>query len=203
MANQRREIPNYAMNRLVAGVDWGGGGESATVLVIGFVNRRNKHFQVCRFDRWSPRADPEETSQQIATICNQLGVMCIAADGGGNGSVYNRLLLARMRRVIPIFAILYSSSDHEPVQNGVVRQWTVDRTRSISTLIARIKDRQVRFPCVADCGSFLDEMASVVTEYDNYTRRFRYVRTPGQPDDALHACNYAHLVGLRSIRAVY
>ena len=200
-ANRISDVPLVSRRGIIAGIDWGGGVDSATVLAVGYVTPGNRSFNFCRFDRWGPRAEPEDTCRQIAVLCNQLGVRGIAADGGGNGSVYNRLLLRAMGRLVPFWAIHYSAADQEPIANGDLTQWTVNRTASIGTLFMRIKLGQIRFPRVADSGSFLDEIASEVVQYDDLSRSFKYMRTPGQRDDALHACNYAHVLALRTVRA--
>ena len=54
------------------------------------------------------------------------------------------------------------------------------------------------FPRVDQCGSFLDEFAVELAEYDDITRTVRYTHPDGMQDDAVHATNYALLVALRS-----
>jgi hypothetical protein len=54
------------------------------------------------------------------------------------------------------------------------------------------------FPRVEETGTFLDEFASEVAEYDNITRTIRYSHPETQQDDALHATNYALLLAIRS-----
>jgi hypothetical protein len=47
----------------------------------------------------------------------------------------------------------------------------------------------------------LDEFACVVAEYDDHLRSVKYTHPEGQPDDALHVCNYAHVVAVRQFHA--
>jgi len=131
-------------------------------------------------------------------------VRWIAADGGGNGQVYNRYLLQHLSSgARPAFyAINYSQSNQNPVQHGALWHWTVDRSGTIGTLFGRIKNRQLRFPSVAETGSFLDEFVCEVAIYDNEMRSVRYSKPDNQRDDALHATNYAEIVGLRMLHAV-
>jgi hypothetical protein len=49
---------------------------------------------------------------------------------------------------------------------------------------------------VADVGSFLDEFACEVAEYDDQQRTIKYTHPETQQDDALHATNYALLAGV-------
>lgn len=55
----------------------------------------------------------------------------------------------------------------------------------------------LQFPAASECGRFLDHFACEVAEYDDYHRTIRYTHPETQPDDALHATNYALLAGLR------
>jgi hypothetical protein len=201
MAKRREDVPVAASRILAAGIDWGGSTNSSTALVIGYVAPKDLNFHVCLFRRWLPGMDPIVIRNEVASPCNQFGVRFIAADGGGNGSVYNRLLVDGLDRRVPVFGIHYSTVDQEPTADGVLRQWTISRTGSISTLLTKIKLRKVRFPRVADCGTFLDEFAGLLAERDDYNRSIKFTHTPGQFDDSVHAANYLHAVALRCVHA--
>jgi hypothetical protein len=75
--------------------------------------------------------------------------------------------------------------------------WTVNRSASIGTVFGRVKKRTILFPRVEDCGSFLDELECEVAEYDDISRSIKYSHPETQPDDCLHASNYAVLIGTR------
>ena len=49
-------------------------------------------------------------------------------------------------------------------------------------------------------GSFLDEFACEVLEYDDDQRSGRFVHPETMPDDTLHATNYALLMGVRAFQ---
>ena len=55
-----------------------------------------------------------------------------------------------------------------------------------------------RRAAVAQSGSYLDEFACEVAEYDDINRTVRYSHPETQQDDAMHATNYALLVGIRT-----
>src|SRR5205085_2424328 len=124
MCTSLEQVPRVARNALVAGIDWGGGSTSATAAVIGYLTPHDLIFHVCVFRRWLPGSDPLVVRQQVADLCDQFQVRLIAADGAGNGSVYNRLLFGSFNRRVPIFGIHYSIVDQDPVPNGVLTQWT-------------------------------------------------------------------------------
>jgi hypothetical protein len=96
---------------------------------------------------------------------------------------------------VPLFAILYSAADHEPYQDGVLVKWTVNRSATIGVLFGRVKKQTLLFPRVEEMGSYLDEFACEIAEYDDQQRSIKYTHPETQQDDALHATNYALLLG--------
>jgi hypothetical protein len=89
---------------------------------------------------------------------------------------------------------------HNPEQEGTLWKWTVSRSASIGNVFGRVKKRMLLFPSVRDSGTFLDEFACEVAEYDDYDRSIRYSHPETLPDDCLHATNYALLLGCRANR---
>ena len=154
-------------------------------------------FQICRYDRFSADEDPDRIINEVARRCQHFSVQLIGADGGGNGHVLNRLLLDRLNRSNCMYAILYSASGQEPRQDGVLSKWTVNRSATIGALFSRVKKRKIMFPRVLESGSYLDEFACEVAEYDDINRTVRYSHPETQQDDAMHATNYALQVGIR------
>jgi hypothetical protein len=152
---------------------------------------------VVRFERFRVDEEPDRVLQQVADRCARFKVYLIGADGGGNGHVYNRLLIDRLVQPCLFHAILYSTSEHEPLQEGYLWRWTVNRSASIGTVFGRVKKRTISFPRAQDCGAFLDEFAGEIAEYDESQRSICYTHPETQPDDALHATNYALLVAIR------
>lgn len=67
----------------------------------------------------------------------------------------------------------------------------VNRLATIGGLFSRIKKKTIIFPRVADCGSFLDEFACEVAEYDDPARTVKSSHPETLQDDAMHATNYA------------
>ena len=113
MAKTLADVPTEGRDRLIAGIDWGGGTTSATVLVIGYM-RPDLHSVIVRMERFRPQEEPDRVLDQVAEICRKFGVRVIAADGGGNGHVYNRLLQNSLRYKANLHAIIYGPTDQEP-----------------------------------------------------------------------------------------
>jgi hypothetical protein len=200
MAKSLDDIAPQGRNKLVCGIDWGGGSVSRTVLVIGWMDQ-NYHFQVCRLERFDSHDEPGYVLEQVAQRCMQFKVQLIAADGGGGGSVQNRLLVDRLGGFPNFYAIYYSATDHEPQRDGILTKWTVSRTGTIGNLFSRVKKQKISFPRVADCGSYLDEFVCETIVHDDINRTVKYTHPDTQQDDALHACNYGLVVAARDFNA--
>jgi hypothetical protein len=198
MAQSLKDVPPEGRARLVAGIDWGGGGISQTVLVIGYMDD-GYCFHVVRFERFRRGEDPKQLLGQVAQQCARFQTRWIGADGGGFGHVYNRLLTEQFAQgQVVLHAIMYSASEHEPFQEGQLLRWTVNRSATIGVLFGRVKKRSLLFPRVQDCGSFLDHFACEVAEHDNFQRSIKFTHPETQPDDALHATNYGLIVATRA-----
>lgn len=195
MAQSLADVPALYRDHIIAGLDWGGGGTSRTVLVLGFM-RADFKFQICRMERFAAQEDPDRILTEVACRCQQFKVRLIGADGGGNGYVYNRLLLDKLQGGHDLYAILYSASGQPPRQDGMLWKWTVGRSHSIGAVFSRVKKKMVIFPDVRESGSFLDEFACEVLEYDDDQRSGRFIHPETMPDDALHATNYALILAV-------
>lgn len=102
-----------------------------------------------------------------------------------------------------MYAILYAETGQEPRREGDLWKWTVGRSITIGGVFSRVKKRSLRFPRAADCGSFLDEFACELAEYNDETRSVRYTHPDNTQDDALHATNYALVIGIRLFNLIY
>ena len=161
--------------------------------------RPDLHSVIVRMERFRPQEEPNHVLEQVAETCRTFAVRIIAADGGGNGHVYNPLLQNRLDYKANLYAIIYSATDQEPFPYGKLVKWTINRSASIGATFSRIKKRMLHFPRVQECGEFLDEFVVELAEYDDQERTIRYTHPDGLPDDALHAANYLQQIGLRLV----
>jgi hypothetical protein len=191
MAATLADVPRQHRDLLVAGIDWGGGGRSRTVLVIGSL-RENRVFEIWRMERLQSSEDTDYVLDVIAQRLRDFRIQTIAADGGGAGHHLNRQLLNRLGQEW-MYAILYGATSHEPRREGTLVKWMVDRSATIGLVFTRVKHRQIDFPRLAESGVFLDDFACEIAEYDDEMRSIRYTHPESQTDDALHATNYAAL----------
>jgi len=196
MAQRQGEIPAPYRRQLVAGIDWGGGAVSRTVLTIGFL-RADNVLELCLLERFGAREEPQQILEAIAQRCRALGVRWIAADGNGNGHVYNRLLLDKLGAGHHLCGLLYAQSDQQPVRDGALMKWTINRSAAIGALFSRIKKRLLQLPQVSQSGSFLEDFTAELAEYDDHQRTIRFTHPDTQPDDTLHASVYLMQLALR------
>jgi hypothetical protein len=138
-----------------------------------------------------------------STLCPSWASGVAWADGNGNGHVYNRLLLGKVQPRYGLYAIYYSASEQEPTADGALTRWTVNRSASIGAVFGRVKRKQLIFPRRQDADVFLDEFACESAVYDDQQRAIKYVHPNTQPDDTLHATNYALLIATRAYHAGY
>lgn len=201
MVTSIRDVPGPLRQRLIAGIDWGGGVVSRTVLVLGYM-REDDHFVTVYLERFRAQEDPNEILKVLVQRCKQFNVRLVAADGAGNGSVYNNLLINALPELLALYAIYYSVSDQEPRQyKGRLWNWTVGRTPSIGMVFTRVKKRRIIFPRLQDVSSFLNEIWCETAEYDDHQRTIKYTHPETQPDDTLHAVNYAAILARKALEA--
>jgi hypothetical protein len=182
---------------LICGIDWGGGMHSRTVAVLASMSA---NFTLQIHDVLALRAQEDSTAvlAAVTRYCQQHRVSAVAADANGNGQMYNRMLFGNLQLPGGFYGIFYSAADQDPVRDGVLWRWTVSRSGSIGSLFARIKRRQITFPCRGDMDEFLDEFACEIAEYDDQQRAIKYTKPETQRDDALHATNYAFVLATRA-----
>jgi hypothetical protein len=185
-----------AAGSLFAGVDWGGGSNSRTVVVIGELTS-DFVFRVRHVSAFRPTEDPLYSVEQVAKICRQLGVVAIAADSG-MGLTNNRLLFEKYTPSGSLYAITYAPGEKPPVRDGLLMKWTVDRTVTLSHVFTRVRKQSIRFPQLSEMREFLAEFACVVASYDGAMRSIKFTHAESQRDDTLHATNYALLLAVHS-----
>ncbi len=196
MAQSIDDFPAGARDHVIAGIDWGGALKSRTVVVLGWM-RPDFVFEIRKFSCFRADEDTEQLLDSVAQLLREFRVCHIAADGGGSGHHLNRLLLDRLSPDKRMYAILYSATDQEPRDEGLLWKWTVNRTATIGSLFSRVKKKMILFPRREECGHMLDEFACEIAVHDDVNRTIRYTHPDNLQDDALHAANYALVLGIR------
>jgi hypothetical protein len=80
-----------------------------------------------------PQGDPSRIVRKVFVICQRFRVSIIAADGNGNGAVYNRYLFDEMRkdgRQPRMWGLLYGADTKPPQPHGALTRWMITQVRS-------------------------------------------------------------------------
>jgi hypothetical protein len=174
-----------------AGVDWGSGSRSYTVLVI--LSVYNDRFVIHTAKRYTgDMADSDLQIKDIAYECKKHGVTVIGVDMGFGFHANSSLRLAFSRdRVLEYYSSHQMSKAIKWEKKA--NRYTLHRTTCMSRVINGIKRNQFRFPRWELWRPFAQDMLNVQVEYDDKKRVMKYTHREDAPDDAFHATMYAML----------
>ena len=142
---------------------------SRTVFVVGTM-LQDFTFHISYMQAFQAQEHPNQIVEELAQLCRELRVDSIAADGNGNGHVFNRILYSKFPPPKGFYGIFYSSTDQPVTPDGALYRVTLSRSRSIGGLLSRVKCKRLLFPQQQACDPFLDEFACETAEYDDHTR---------------------------------
>jgi hypothetical protein len=184
MAVRLTDIHAHLRTRMLAGIDWGGGAVSRTVAVIGCITDEGQ-LDVRTMIAMPVQEDPECVVQAVADLCQRFRVCAVAADGAGNGTVYNTLLLGRLPQLPRLFGMQYAATDHGPkAYRSRYLSWIIARSPSIGAIFHRIKMRRIAFPQLTQSAPLLREIYCETAEYDPHNRS---VLSPSRDSIGRHA----------------
>lgn len=200
MATTLSQVPAKHRGHLFAGIDWGAGGPANTAVVIGYVEG-SRGLTVVNLKKFRGNEESSVLLEQVGEHLKKFNVKCVATDGGGSGYHLDRLLHDGLQKSssVPVYEIIYSSTDQPPQQNGSLWRWHVSRSGSLGNVFSRVKKKLNRFPRIEDFRPFLAEFTCETTEYDEHMRTIKYTHPASQKDDTLHAMNYLQLIALRQM----
>jgi len=194
---------------IVSGCDWGGSDynrathtkESYTVHVMLGITNDGK-FDIIHMRRYSGMGYREIVGHILADH-RRLGGNALASDFGA-GAAYNMLLressaLSASRHIIFNYVGPNSAAVAEPHGDHMFNQLSLNRNEAITKLFMAVKESRIR------CYEW-EEAKTLLSYFLNMTRTqsensatgsttFRYLRSGEQPDDTLHATNFAFVLG--------
>lgn len=176
-----------------AGVDWGSGGLSKTVLVIGgFANRHV--FQVFYGKIFSPVEHPttESLVSEIARLCLKWNVSRVACDFG-YGHVENEMLREFVGDDVVEQYESVGMQRQAVRRNDQSGRYQHNMVQTLGQLIVGVKRGRFVFPRWRAWQPFAEHMMNCRKEYNWHTGRMTFANSPENPDDALHALNLAWL----------
>lgn len=180
---------------IFAGIDWGTGENSYTVLCLGhYEGNKFRIFFIHRFT--GADVDPEPQRQKIYDILHAFGVRLVGADYGG-GFDRNDFLLRKMG-INRIHRFQYVARPKKKVTwEPRLRRWMVHRTEVMSDVFNAIKREQLEFPRWEEFKEpYAQDMLNIFSEYNVTLRMIQYNHRPDRPDDSFHAITLCFLVSM-------
>jgi hypothetical protein len=178
-----------------AGIDWGTGENTYTVLSLGtYINQKFRIFYVHRFV--GEDVDPEPQLAKISEMLQYFNVRLVGADYGG-GFDRNDFLT---RKFGPkrIHKYQYMPRGKKKLQwNPQFRRWQMVRTEVMSDLFNAVKRKQLDFPRWEEFEDpYANDILNIFSEYNESLRMIQYTHRPDRPDDAFHSILYCFLVSM-------
>jgi hypothetical protein len=195
---------------IVSGCDWGGSDynralktkTSFTVHVILGITHDNK-FDILHMRQYSGMGYKEIVGH-ILSDHRYYGASALASDFGA-GQAYNFLLrepggLDPRRHVVFDYVGPRTAPIATPKgENNFVNLYMLNRNEAITELFLAIKNQRIRCYNWDQAQTRLSEFLNVVRVHKESeatgATSFRYIRAGDQPDDTLHAVNFAYVLG--------
>lgn len=175
-----------------AGIDWGTGENSYTVMSLGYYEgHRFRIFWIHRFT--GEDVDPQIQLAKIVAIIKAFNCRIIAADYGGGFSSNN--VLVREFGPARFHKFQYQARVKKKVyRDERLARFLVHRTEIMSDIFSAIKRGQLEFPRWEEFHQpFAEDMLNIFSEYNETLRMIMYTHRPDRPDDAFHSILYCFL----------
>jgi len=179
-----------------AGVDWGTGGESFTILSIWHYDAKGR-FTMLFAKRYSGvEADADFSIADIIRICKCFNVTRIGADWGFGFHANPQLQKAFSAAKVLLY--YHAGKQKEKVKwDKVGHKFITHRTRVLADIFVLIKTGPERggivFPSWEEFETFANDILCVYQENSETRGEIVYDHPRGSPDDFLHTLVYAFL----------
>ena len=193
------DFANTQTDMVFAGVDWGTGANSYTVLVLGSYARKEK-FHFFYWKRYEgSEADPAFVINDILRTLNRFSVAVVGVDYGFGFKMNDDL--ARQYNPYKVFQFEYVNSHQKTALDKVSGVWKLDRTSVMSDYFNAIrrKDTFVFPRWEYFYEPFGRDHLAVVAEENQTIRKLVYTHPKNQPDDSVHAAIYCFLASCMKI----
>jgi hypothetical protein len=196
LAQIRRQVG--VGNPVFAGIDWGTGEGSYTVLSLAaYLEGRFTVFYIHRFE--GPEIEPPRQLSIIEEIIRNWDVALVGVDYGGGFDRNDHL--QRKFGTNKIWKYQYSMPGQKVKWEPDLRRFLVHRTEVMSDVFNAIKRRHFfRFP---DWAHFEDpygsDFLSIFSEYNEQTRMIQYKHAPDHTDDSFHSVLLCLLVSMMMV----
>lgn len=187
--------PGATDNPVFAGIDWGTGEKSYTVLTLGtYVGGVFRIIYAHRFT--GQELDPPVQIAMIKKILHEFNAHIIGADYGGGFHPNDALMREFGPRKLVTFQYMgrvKRKVGYEPK----LRRYQVFRTPVMSDIFNAIKRKQIRFPRWEEFQEpYASDMCNIFSEYNKTMNMLQYNHRPDRPDDTFHSVLYCFLASM-------
>jgi hypothetical protein len=185
-----------------AGVDWGTGDASYTVLVV-FTYSENGAFEMIYAKKYEgTESEPDFAWRDIVKVCKALHVTRIGADWGFGFHTNSCLRRAFGRDRVILYQHAGNQKDKVKWDSSGMKYIT-HRTRvlqDVFTMLKNGKNRGMILPTWDISETIAQDILCVYSEYSEMRRQIVFNHPKGSPDDFLHAICYSLLVSQIDIK---
>lgn len=181
-----------------AGIDWGTGEGTYTVLSLGaYIGGFFTIFYIHRFT--GQETEPPVQLDIISKIIQGWNVDMIGVDYGGG---FDRNDALKRRFGDRIVKYQYSQPGVKVKWEDGLRRYLVHRTEVMSDIFNAVKSRRVfRFPRWEHFEDpFAKDFLNIFSEYNEQQRQIQYKKSPDATDDAFHSVLLCFLVSILRIQ---
>lgn len=173
-------------SEIFAGIDWGTGENTYTVLSLGtYIDGRFTIFYIHRFE--GQEMEPPVQMELIEHILHNWGVALTGVDYGGG--YHPNDALARKFGKTRIVKYQYSQPGQKVKWDDGLNRFLVHRTEVMSDIFTAIKRRDIfRFPRWEQFEEpFAEDFLSIFSEFNEQLRQIQYKKNPDSTDDSFHS----------------
>lgn len=182
-------------NPIFAGIDWGTGENSYTVLTLGtYVASKFTIIYAHRFT--GTELDPEAQLKMIEELLSEFKVLVIGTDYGGG--FHQNDFLMRKFGPLRLAKFQYMAKCKRKVEfEPKLRRYKVFRTEVMSDIFNAIKRKQLTFPRWVEFKEpYAQDMCNIFSEYNETMRMTQYNHRQDRPDDTFHSVLYCFLASM-------
>ena len=185
-----------AAQPIFAGIDWGTGEHSYTVLTLStYINRKFRAFYMHRFI--GEETEPDRQMDLIIELLRYFNVALIGTDYGGG--FYPNDKLVRVFGPQKVWKYQYASNPKVPYKwNPQLKRYILHRTEVMSQIFNAIKRRrECEFPKWEEFETpYAQDMLNIFSETNKQIRMIQYKHAVDKPDDSFHSFLYSWLVSM-------
>jgi len=175
---------------LYAGVDWGAGIRSFTVLTI--IGQNSDKLHVLYVKRFAEeRGEPGAQVEEITRICQRFGVVMVGCDWGG-GFVQNHQLALDLTGHADVIQFYESGTKkRDIVYEKRSRLYVFNRNAGLYSVIDGVKAGLYVFPRWEQFSEFAEDFTCVFEDWNQAMRMMTLDHPQDTPDDAMHSLLFA------------